>query len=104
MGSISLFFLSCHSEDVDILQIQDDVFALLLSAVTESMQLRNHPCKKSRMLISQLSYGVHLYRRTETAPTISDSFSSVNVLYKKRNACLLRPRYLSTDTTEVSDQ
>jgi hypothetical protein len=31
------FFLSCHGEDVDILQIQDVVFALLLGAVTESV-------------------------------------------------------------------
>lgn len=37
-------------------------------------------------------------------PTVSHSFSSVNVLYTKRNMHLLRSSFLSIGITEVSDQ
>lgn len=66
-------------------------------------RMKHHPCNQSRMLISQFSYGAHSHR-SAIPPHHLSFMSSANVLYKKRSAWLLRPRCLSVDTTEVSDQ
>lgn len=82
---VLFLFLSCHSEDVDILQIQDDVFTLLPGGLTESVQDETSSLQPVQNVnIPVLIWGSFTQKKCDTSPpSLIHEFSKCSVQEKE---------------------